>query len=224
MPIESYLINNYYKYTYILTFNSNILKYCPNSIFYIYGSTWINQEDYLNIDSYRKEFLLTSITGDKLMTIAHEFRHKCYLNQSNIKNIPSIWYRSGHSTLLPNLNNNPIITTDIGSKFETLKHSQFTLVIENSSQENYFTEKLIDALITKNIPIYYGCPNISNFFDTTGWIMLDSLSVDDLLNKVNSINSEYYSKFKTIIDKNYITAQSYSDIYTNINNAMKTQL
>ena len=66
--------------------------------------------------------------------------------------------------------------------------SQFSIAIESTSVENYFSEKLIDCLITKTIPIYWGCPNIEEFFDTRGMIIVNS--VDDLIKKVNNGNHQ----------------------------------
>jgi hypothetical protein len=60
------------------------------------------------------------------------------------------------------------------SKIEIFETYMFSIVIENSRQIHYFTEKIIDCLLTKTIPIYYGCPNISDYFDTSGWIILET--------------------------------------------------
>jgi len=38
-------------------------------------------------------------------------------------------------------------------------------------QDNFFSEKLIDALLCECVPIYWGCPNIGEFMDTSGMII-----------------------------------------------------
>jgi hypothetical protein len=38
-------------------------------------------------------------------------------------------------------------------------------VLENSVQKNYWTEKLADAYLSWCVPLYYGCPNIDEYFD-----------------------------------------------------------
>ena len=35
---------------------------------------------------------------------------------------------------------------------------------------NYFTEILVDPISLGCVPILWGCPNISDFFDTSYWI------------------------------------------------------
>jgi hypothetical protein len=93
-------------------------------------------------------------------------------------------------------------------------------VIENVAQDAWITEKLIDCLITKTIPIYYGCSSISSYFDTTGWIMFTS--IDDLKQKLSLLDSSYYSNYIEVINKNYETAKLYTDFHTNVNRAIRT--
>jgi hypothetical protein len=91
-------------------------------------------------------------------------------------------------------------------------------VIENSRQNNYFSEKLIDCLITKTIPIFYGAPNISSYFNTTGWIILENENIDECLNKIDCLNDIYYSKYIDIIEENY------QECIKNINLSYKERL
>lgn len=65
-------------------------------------------------------------------------------------------------------------------KLSGLLPYQYTMVLENSRQQNYWTEKLADAYLSWCIPIYWGCPNISEFFseDTYRVIGLDSSPAD----------------------------------------------
>ena len=49
----------------------------------------------------------------------------------------------------------------------------YTVVLENSSQSNYWTEKLADAYLSWCIPIYWGCPNISHFFNEKSFRSID---------------------------------------------------
>jgi len=77
----------------------------------------------------------------------------------------------------------------------------------------------LDCLITKTIPIYWGCPNISEFFDTTGWIFFDGVS--DLREKVRALTPDYYSKYTDVIEKNYNTALEYADFYKSFERQIK---
>jgi hypothetical protein len=164
---------------------------------------------------------MTSLTGDKLMTVGHRFRHLIYYDQARIQSIPTIFYRSARSTLpTVGTNGNPYLPEALSRKIELFREEQYSLVIENSRQNNYFTEKLCDCLITKTIPIYYGCPNIADYFDTTGWIILEQDSVDELVSKLSHLTPEYYSRCMQTILKNYDTTLQYINFQDNINKVL----
>jgi hypothetical protein len=78
----------------------------------------------------------------------------------------------------------------------------------------------MDCLLTKTIPIYWGCDNIGDYFDTTGWIILETESVEELQDKLKIVTADYYDKYKDTIEKNYNIALKYIDLYENINNAI----
>ena len=223
---ENYLIENHLKYHTIITYNQRILDSCPNARKYIYGTTWIDKEIYNNVDISRKEFAISHLSGSKLIpnAIGHRFRQIIHYNQEPLKTYPITFYRSTRQQPeLPDFGNNPLIHDSKVVLFETY---QFVIVIENSKQTNYFTEKLMDCLLMKTIPIYYGCPNISDFFDTTGWIIINSVESENAFYELHSKlyllcqDRNYYHKFLNIIEKNHITAQKYADLYINLNNAI----
>jgi hypothetical protein len=67
---------------------------------------------------------------------------------------------------------------EVPSKFEILKHYRYCIVIESGQNDYYFTEKIIDPISVGTIPVYWGCPSISKFFNETGitpleWILED---------------------------------------------------
>jgi len=221
-PHEKQIIEKAAEYTYILTYNENILKQCPNAYKYIYGTTTISPDQYNSIDVKNKVFRITSITGNKSGLPGYKFRHDSYSSQNQITSIPTRFFissRAGH-TIIPKKNRNtPHLNKN--SKINVFVDSQFSLVIENSKQANYFTEKLCDCLITKTIPVYWGCPNISEYFDTTGWILLEDESVENLAKKLNALTPEYYMKYTDTIEKNFKEVKNYTDIVENINKALR---
>jgi hypothetical protein len=71
-----------------------------------------------------------------------------------------------------------------------------------------FTEKLIDCFLTGTIPIYYGCPSISKFFNTDGMLIFDS--INELSEIVNMIDTEYYYSKIESIKENFELAKKYT--------------
>ena len=52
----------------------------------------------------------------------------------------------------------------------------FHIVIEGFKNDHYYSEKLIDCLITKTVPIYWGHTEIGKYFNEMGMIQVDSAS------------------------------------------------
>jgi hypothetical protein len=87
----------------------------------------------------------------------------------------------------------------------------FHVAVENSVNQNYFTEKIIDAFLTKTVPIYRGCPNIEEFFDKRGIITFNN--EEELINIVNSLTEKDYWDRKEYIEYNYQMANHWKDYY-----------
>lgn len=64
--------------------------------------------------------------------------------------------------------------TFIQDKWDGLAPYRYSIAIENSSHQDYFTEKLMDCFLAEAFPFYWGCPNISNFFDDRSYLHIDT--------------------------------------------------
>lgn len=53
---------------------------------------------------------------------------------------------------------------DFDDKWDVLAPYKYHIVIENSSSDYYFTEKLFDCYLAGTYPIYYGCRNIADYY------------------------------------------------------------
>ncbi len=207
--LRPFILANWQKFKYILTYDDTLL-HLPNARKFIPSSTWISVEDAnaINIDS--KKFQISSLTGSKASTDGHRFRLDI-LNRQGFP-IPSVFYRTGVHPMTPNKSD----------KIHLFREFQFSLVIENTRQNNCFTEKLCDCLYTKTIPVYYGAPNISEYFDTTGWIILENESVDELLDKIRSLDESWYKRHLDTVIKNYELILQYISYEDNINCTLET--
>lgn len=222
-PKKQYLLSNYKKYSKILTFDKDVLAQCPNAVKYtLYTITWIHEDDYKNIDTDKKKFAISTVVGAKQLTPGHVLRLRLYFMQTFFNSLPFTFYRSSCPPLLPEVSNNPLLESkDSHCKSILFRSYQFHLAIENSKQENYFTEKLIDCLITKTIPIYWGCPNIHEYFDTTGWIILEEASPEEILMKASTLDSNYYSNFADVIERNYKKSLYYIENIPRLNKLLR---
>jgi hypothetical protein len=61
-------------------------------------------------------------------------------------------------------------------KLDGLLDYRYSLCLENACEENYYTEKIVDAWLCWSVPIYSGCPNLADYFPAESFIALD---IDD---------------------------------------------
>ena len=224
----SYVIQNASRFHTIMTYDHDLLVKCPNARFYIAAQTWIPHEYYQQVDVSLKEYKISTLAGSKCInrSAGHLFRQAIHYRQQELSRFPLTFFRSSvQQPHLPDLGNNPFLVANTSTNAkESLFHTfQFAIVIENTTQRNYFSEKLIDCLITKTIPIYYGGVNIHQFFNTTGWIILPTTSVEELSSHLETLHPHYYSSYQEIIEQNYQKAVAYSDFYRNLNHSISRE-
>ena len=75
----------------------------------------------------------------------------------------------------------------IESKNEGLLPYRYSLAIENTSSPDYWTEKIADCLLTWTVPIYYGCPNLENYFPPEAFIRIDVEKPDQALAQIRQV-------------------------------------
>ena len=181
------------------------------------GGSWIPPALYTQLDLTKKRFAISSVTGSKLMAPGHHLRHRAYYAQKHYERFPITFFRSGHSGPMPVVGNNPMLESlgcvpaSGSTKMPLFETFQFSLVIENNKETNYFTEKIIDCVVTKTIPIYWGCPNIGDYFDTTGWILLGDNIEDSLYDGLAKLDDGYYQRYIDVVNANYERAVKIAD-------------
>jgi hypothetical protein len=120
--------------------------------------SWVADEDWKKWDKSKN---ISIIASDKNYALGHQLRHQL-IKSYDINNRPFDVYGSCTGQFLPD-------------KVDALKDYRYTVVIENCQTAGYFTEKLIDAFATYTIPIYWGCPNISRYFNIEGIAICNTL-------------------------------------------------
>ena len=79
---------------------------------------------------------------------------------------------------------------------EALCPYMFSVVIENESYPTYFTEKIMNCFATGTIPVYHGSPDIGDYFNMDGIILLDSVG------QVCNLTEDDYHSRRDAIDDN----------------------
>ena len=84
----------------------------------------------------------------------------------------------------------------------------FSVVIENSTPKNYFTEKTIDCLVTGTVPVFWGCENIEDFFDKRGFVFFKSAKEYKEIRP--TLTAEAYNQMLPYIKKNFELSLKYT--------------
>jgi len=205
---KSTAIEHASKFDLVLTYDEEIIQKCDNARFFPFGTTWIKNYDFLK----EKKFQISHLTGHKQITNWHILRQKIHYKQELIVT-PRDFYISQYGGV-ENAFNNKIL----GEFKEPLFESQFHICIENSDQKNLFTEKTIDCLITKTVPIFCGCDNIGDFFNEKGFII--AKNVNDIIKECNNLTPNTYETMMEAIDENYNICLKYADSVGNLKNTL----
>jgi len=92
---------------------------------------------------------------------------------------------------------------EINFKNEALEPYMFSIAIENSMSNFYFTEKVLDCFCTKTIPIYRGC-DLSKWFNSDGIIYFKTQEeLQDIID--NKLSKELYESKLSVIEENFNT-------------------
>jgi Glycosyltransferase family 10 (fucosyltransferase) C-term len=69
-------------------------------------------------------------------------------------------------------------------KYSALLPYRYSIAIESMSSPDYWTEKIADCFLTETMPLYYGCPNITDYFSPDSLVSID---IDDYKTSIQAI-------------------------------------
>lgn len=78
----------------------------------------------------------------------------------------------------------------VKEKYEVLDPYRFHLAIENYIGPHHWTEKLADPFLSMSIPIYYGCPNLADYFPEDSYLAIDIKQPEAALETVRAVLSD----------------------------------
>jgi len=83
---------------------------------------------------------------------------------------------------------------------------KFHICIENVISNNYFSEKIVNPLLSNSIPIYYGCKTIDSYFNNIIKLSGDVSKDIEMLTHIYNTKDSYVNnnKYSTVLDKNNV--------------------
>ncbi len=187
------LRRSYWRFFRVLSHDPKLLADIPNGCFFPFGSTWV--PDWRDLD-VTKTRMTSLIASNKRSQEGHVLRHDIV-----------DWAADSCRDLdVMGRGYNPF-----AAKSEGLAPYRYSVVIENVRGENYFTEKLIDAILCRTVPIYWGCPNIGDFFDTSAMIVCEDEA--DLRAAILAASENGYAARLPALTAMQQVAAEYGDLY-----------
>jgi hypothetical protein len=190
-------VNNYPRlYDYVLTFQQDILANNPKARYFRGADIWSR-----GYDSGEKRFAVSTVVGGKndLRMSGYKVRHETWIRQNEITKVPREFYLSDSYKWSEVDYKDPKNTILYGSK-DKMFDCMFHIAIENCSIPNYYSEKLLDCIETLTVPIYYGCTNIGEYFNTDSIIRADGSR--NIIDACNQLSPELYQSMLPILIEN----------------------
>jgi hypothetical protein len=81
---------------------------------------------------------------------------------------------------------------EIKDKSEGLSPYMYSIAIENDQSVRYFTEKILDCFEHLTVPIYFGAPDIKNYFPEMSVVEIETLDPNGIESAVQVCSAEDY--------------------------------
>ena len=196
--IKSYDNNFLKQFKTTITCERNDIKH-PNIIYNQQGLFWMiggapvkgagpaekktrNYDELKSINDVKKTKLISAIVSTKKITEGHQARlafieeaKKYFKDRLDVFGV-------GH---------NPI-----PDKWNAIAPYKYHIVMENSSINDYWTEKLSDTFLSLSLPIYYGCPNIAKYFPDMPLVPIDVSNINESIKRIENVISDNFYEEK----------------------------
>jgi hypothetical protein len=170
-------------YDFLISHDKRVYSLAPNFFYVPPHGTWIEHPLI-----YNKKKLCSMVSSNKRQIDGHDFRLD--------------WVRRLHGKLdLYGSGINPF-----KKKEEALCDYMFSVTMESAQYPTYWTEKILDCFATGTVPIYYGSPDIGEYFNTEGIILL----TDDF--DPSQLSPELYASKRSAIEDNFKRSLQYNVI------------
>ena len=115
-----------------------------------------------NVSFKNKKFIMSMIVSEKSWVHGHKYRHTL-MDRLLFHKFPIDFYGRGMKSCKYKNYDGKNIKGEF-KEYEPYNDYMFHICIENFATENYYSEKVINPLLTKCVPIYKGCKNINKYF------------------------------------------------------------
>lgn len=137
------------------------------------STNFIGYNDFTTLGFQKKEKEISIILSSKTYTEGHEKRIRFLNRLKEVFGDRMDIYGRGFN--------------EIEDKYGSIAEYKYSIVLENSSYRDYWTEKLADVYLCGSFPVYYGCPNILDYFPEHSLEIIDINNTEESIDKIKHI-------------------------------------
>lgn len=186
---------------------------------HIYAESERNVEWLRQLKSTEKNKKLSVICSSKVYTADHLLRYKFVSRLKEYFGDDLDWYGNGV---------NPVQT-----KWEAIAPYKYHIVLENRSRNNVITEKIYDSYLGMAYPIYWGAPNLRQYFPPNAFVEIDVYDFNTSVKTIEEIlvsglcesrRMELLACKELVLDKYNLFKRIGDLVLTNKANSLKTYI
>lgn len=181
---EDYLTALEKPFDYVLTHNMYFARHKENWLWYPHGGSFV---DFGNWKVHEKTKNISILLSPKKQLHGHKVFHEV---AEKYRDLMDVYGLDGYA-----------------DKMDAIAPYRFSVVVEAERAESFFSEKLLDCFAVGTIPIYLGCPNIGEFFNTNGIAEVSSIYEMEILLK--RFEERHYISHLDCISSNLEFAKQY---------------
>jgi len=98
------------------------------------------------------------------------------------------------------------------NKWPGLADHRYSIAVENFVGADYWTEKIADCFLTGTVPLYYGCPNIADYFPKDSYILIDinDVAATNKLIQETCTEAEYLRRLPALEEAKRLVLHEYN--------------
>jgi hypothetical protein len=188
------------QFSHIISCHKSITH--PGLFKYIQGHLWFvgkNYDELSSIKHIEKTKEISIITSNKIFSEGHKKRYEFALKLKE------------HFGNRIDLFGNGIRKFE--DKWDVLAPYKYSVIIENYQYENWLTEKLFDCYLTHTFPLYFGCSNISDYYNENAYIKIDLEDIEGTIQNIEKIlsdKSHYEKSLSYLLESKDLTLNRYN--------------
>lgn len=186
------IMHNSHRFERVLTYHAGLLALDPSKYKLLpYGGCWVPESEW---GLRPKTHLCSMLIGDKMATQGHRLRHEI---ADLVRGRVEFYGTKGIA-----------VGYEMGTKLRVNGDYMFTIVTETCRIDNLFTEWLLDCFAVGTVPIFWGCPNLDDYFDPVG--VLNFNTAEECFNIVRMLSAPLYKSMLPAVDNNLELMKQYA--------------